>query len=481
MASNYLVYWKTAEIQNALASGGHLSSVTSKQLKNRGLGDRLWVCGLDQEGEFVLIGYLDIDRLVSEGGGTQTRGEQVEDRERYSGQYLALAREGNAVALRRVSLEHLVEKIRFIGSGADTLGRLPSGRVNGHQLQTHRKLTAGSAKLLKEAWDPPRSHSARKAGTQPGTIDALSRERDVRPELRTQAEDRIESYVNRVLRNKGFLVNLHFLEVDAEALKVESLYRSERADPPNGTTKSLEQAHVLVLFDSSAEPHSPFAILGYPESERDLVGALAHVGNRDHSVSLEAILSVPATYRFDSLADFLRGWHWTATEPEPPVQSGYVAVGSRPHQKGSSGPPVRKAGPRERASAEELDSAERLESSSAAGGLARPDADWTQQRASDQDRGVLHRPVPDEPGSSGPGSHAQASPNGSAELTVDGRSGKGVPAGHLPKPATPTESVIRPGKADGDPSSTFEQSSPWKDWAIVAALLVLALAAFFIW
>lgn len=477
MENHFLVYWKAAEIEKALSSGGRLEGVSGKQLKNRTVGERLWICGMDQASDFVLIGYVDIGSIVADSIENSKDTEGGGPVESSSSGYRALPREGSSVPLRRVSLEHLLESIRFVGSGAETLDRLPNGKVNAQRLQSHRRLAPESARLLEEAWNRSRPYSGN-AEVSAGVVEGVSRRTDTRPELRTREEARIESYVSRVLRNKGFLANLHFVEVNAEARKVEYLYRNVSA---NRHPANLVQANILVLFDSSVEPHSPFLILGYPESERDAVGVLPKLAAGDDSVSLEEILAVPEAYRFNSLADFLKGWHWSSAELESPIQPGQTDVVPRSESEGSSAQSFGGEGFRRRDSTVGPEVHERPAPLPGARASTKTDADGTEERLWEGDRDVRRQSGYGAPASSMSRGDAEAVSTGRADLTLESRSRHRAADGQHGHPDVPLELGVKPGKVEGDPSVPFEQPRPWKDWAIVVGILVLALVAFLVW
>ncbi len=131
---HFLLYWTPPYAREALAERYRLQTLTSAHLRRVSVGDVVWVVSATR-GRLSLIGRLAIDRMTAGERGPRA---------------CAKARQGER--MRDVPLNFAaVAALRFAGTERDRLD-CADGVVHPQQLQTMRRLTPASARLLARRW-----------------------------------------------------------------------------------------------------------------------------------------------------------------------------------------------------------------------------------------------------------------------------------------------------------------------------------------
>jgi hypothetical protein len=144
VATDWLVYWKEAQIESALVDR-LLDQAASDQFNLVRPGDWIWICGRSKRSSLVTVGPLRVQDVVD-----QAEAERRLPYRPWKAKYHAMAEAGNAIPAREVSLASIINQLRFDSSGTSKLNvKEPIGR----QLQRIRKLTPGSARLIRAWWE----------------------------------------------------------------------------------------------------------------------------------------------------------------------------------------------------------------------------------------------------------------------------------------------------------------------------------------
>lgn len=141
--ADWLVYWRQKQIATAL-SDPLLDHAGSEQFGKIVPGDTIWVCGLGKLSQLVLIGPLDVARIVSRNEARRMFGEDVWD-----AKYHVIADPPNVASAREVPLGAIAGELRFVSPRRD---RLDLSKSLGRQLQAVRRLTPASGERLRQLW-----------------------------------------------------------------------------------------------------------------------------------------------------------------------------------------------------------------------------------------------------------------------------------------------------------------------------------------
>ena len=145
---HFLQYWVPEQVAKDLATGRELEHGGSNQYDLRGVsvGDVVWIVTVRRTGQFILAGRIGVDQIV-------THDEAVAmfpDNEVFDRRLHIVASRENAELMAEIEIDDIAEELRF-DSDQDRL-TLVGGRVDAKQLQTMRRLTAGSASLIANKW-----------------------------------------------------------------------------------------------------------------------------------------------------------------------------------------------------------------------------------------------------------------------------------------------------------------------------------------
>lgn len=148
MASHWLVYWKSDEIEYGLTSGS-IPFVQSSQLKKVRPGDTLWVCGkrTGHGPELITIGFLLVERIVPSEDAARLRSDI-----KVFADFVALPKPGEECVARLLGLQPLYRSLRFESESSPRLAMASDGHPAAQQLQTYRQLTPKGSRAIQEAW-----------------------------------------------------------------------------------------------------------------------------------------------------------------------------------------------------------------------------------------------------------------------------------------------------------------------------------------
>lgn len=145
-ARHFLQYWKPAQVDKALArqvldyaGGGQLGKVRA--------GDVVWIVTTRGRGRLVTIGPIVVGRQLDAKGASKALGRRI-----WLADHHIIARKDARINPTEVSLQALVTGLVFHSTTAPNL-KVVRGIVNAQQLQTIRKLTPDSARLLTSHWE----------------------------------------------------------------------------------------------------------------------------------------------------------------------------------------------------------------------------------------------------------------------------------------------------------------------------------------
>lgn len=140
----FLYYWVPKEVDEHLEEGWNLDSAVSAQFKRISVGSRLWIVTC-RTGRLHLAGPIPVARIMTPQETKKERSWEIPD-----GKLCAVPPPGKGAACRNIDIGTLASELRF----ESPLSRLQvlDGRVNPQQLQTLRRLTPDSARLLERRW-----------------------------------------------------------------------------------------------------------------------------------------------------------------------------------------------------------------------------------------------------------------------------------------------------------------------------------------
>ncbi len=143
MPNQWLVYWRKDQIEAAV-SDRLLDHAASEQFVNVRPGDSLWISGQGKTAALVTVGPLEVLDVVG-----QKEAERRLSYEPWKARYHAMVAPGAETASREVSLESVIDELRFVSKQRP---RLDPTKPLGNQLQRIRHLTKPSADLLRRLW-----------------------------------------------------------------------------------------------------------------------------------------------------------------------------------------------------------------------------------------------------------------------------------------------------------------------------------------
>jgi len=150
MSSDYLVYWKAESVDRSLDE--LLEHHPSDQLARTRVapGDTLWMVTVRDRLPY-LFGKIAVGKVVSQREAERHFGTQ----DLWPARYHAIAEPKTEVSAREVPIADLTHLLRFDSNTADRLTVTAGGKVNPQELQSLRRLTPASARLLEQAWSQP--------------------------------------------------------------------------------------------------------------------------------------------------------------------------------------------------------------------------------------------------------------------------------------------------------------------------------------
>jgi hypothetical protein len=145
--SDFLMYWRPETADDALSNEDLLlNHSASGQYHRLGPDDTLWIVTAWPGGILTLIGRLVVGVVTDQ----ETAAKLLGTDDLWEAAYHVVAAAGTAEPMREVDLSDLASQLRFVGS-RDRL-TVVDGRVNANQLQTMRRLTPESVRLLESRW-----------------------------------------------------------------------------------------------------------------------------------------------------------------------------------------------------------------------------------------------------------------------------------------------------------------------------------------
>jgi hypothetical protein len=148
MSQHFLLYWKpgTADMVNEHAGNQPLYHAASDQLPRVQPDDVVWMVIVYPPGELVVVGRLRVGECLDEEQATTLLGEDMGEAD-----FHIIAREGTEAGLRHASLMDMAADLRFESRKKVRL-TIRDGRADAQQLQSMRRLTPASVKLLEARW-----------------------------------------------------------------------------------------------------------------------------------------------------------------------------------------------------------------------------------------------------------------------------------------------------------------------------------------
>ena len=131
---------------NEHAGNQPLYHAASDQLHRVQPDDVVWIVTVYPPGELVVVGRLQVGECLDEEQATTLLGEDI-----WEANFHIIAREGTEESLRQVSFMDIAAELRFESRKKDRL-TIRDGRANAQQLQSMRRLTPASVKLLEARW-----------------------------------------------------------------------------------------------------------------------------------------------------------------------------------------------------------------------------------------------------------------------------------------------------------------------------------------
>lgn len=147
MTRQYLVYWRSKNVEYARARHPLLDHASSSQFRLINTGDVLWFVTV-REGKLFLVGKLIVGERTVYGRAVQVLGREIA----HTGRFVALAKPGTEEEMRDIPLDDIVNLIRFNSSTNDRF-KIIRGKMNPQQMQMKRQLTDSSCQLINAKWN----------------------------------------------------------------------------------------------------------------------------------------------------------------------------------------------------------------------------------------------------------------------------------------------------------------------------------------
>ena len=145
---HYLQYWKPESAAVSFSrSARKLRYAASNQYKSVQKGDVLWIVTANDDKHLVLIGRILVDEVAGRSRASALLGTS----DLYPKEYYAIADQSRAEPMRRIDLTPIVRDLEF-KSKRVRLEVGINGDVKAQQLQSIRKLSPASARLIESLW-----------------------------------------------------------------------------------------------------------------------------------------------------------------------------------------------------------------------------------------------------------------------------------------------------------------------------------------
>ncbi len=196
---SFLYYWKPKQAEAAI--GGVLRYVASDQLKAVSPGDALFVV-TTSNGCLHLLGRLDVGEMADRARAEEVLGATA----LRSASHYALARDTPARITRLVAIHHIAAALRFQSEASDHLV-IRDGTNVAHQLQSMRRLTDLSARILEEVIAAAEEKTVRSIESPTGPLterDSGASQQEKLPEA-VDDSDSLEQVWRRIRRGQSRL------------------------------------------------------------------------------------------------------------------------------------------------------------------------------------------------------------------------------------------------------------------------------------
>jgi hypothetical protein len=149
--TEFLQYWKSEQVEIGIEAGRKLIHAGSGQYVSRGVkpGDIVWIVTVNNDGEFILGGRIEVKSIVS-----YVEAMGMFDNDVFERDFHIVSDSLGAEPMSKVVIDDVAGQLRF-QSDNDRL-ELKGGSVDGKQLQSIRVLTEQSATMLRVRWKTTR-------------------------------------------------------------------------------------------------------------------------------------------------------------------------------------------------------------------------------------------------------------------------------------------------------------------------------------
>lgn len=144
--SHFLLYWQPRWVDHHLEKNQPLKRIGSYHFERLAAGDTVWVASVVR-GRLCLAARIEAAEVLPRRAASERAGEEL------SARFYAFAKKGTARKPRKIDITPLARKVRFESERGCLDPDNP--RLWPMQLQTMRKLTPASARLLEEAYFRP--------------------------------------------------------------------------------------------------------------------------------------------------------------------------------------------------------------------------------------------------------------------------------------------------------------------------------------
>ena len=191
MSDHFLYYTKpeqaAIDLEEHGADGIGLDHWASNQFKKVQPGDHLWIMTIDG-GELLLIGHMEVRHVMNHSDAVKFVGRK----NLYARTHHVVCSQDDSEHMGVVNIHPIASLLRF-KSPIDRLVLDPLGHVTAFQIQSMRRLTSDSVKLLEAQWYEPEPPD-----------DWLGTGYQSDPELRRRIEQAAISYVTACLTDEGW-------------------------------------------------------------------------------------------------------------------------------------------------------------------------------------------------------------------------------------------------------------------------------------
>jgi hypothetical protein len=162
--ADYMAYWKTDQVKAALEEaeqGVLLDHAASQQFGKVRPGDTVWIVNIERHThKFLLVGRIEVRVVCGQRAAERDRGRGA----LFEAPFHILAIPGSEEPARKIPLDPVARRLRFVSPEPSDRLTLVDGRVDQQQVRRLRELAPDTVDLFEQLWREASGGDARRAG-----------------------------------------------------------------------------------------------------------------------------------------------------------------------------------------------------------------------------------------------------------------------------------------------------------------------------